>query len=295
MYSVWKRCIIWSYCQQWEGPSYSSSANNLPNSCPSPCLPLWSPSLPLSLLLPCPDLTLSLPISLVPSLCSHLSIPISPFPSLCFHLSVPISLFLSIFSKVTVPISLFPSIYSIPALYSHLFIPISLFLSLYSHVTEHWSYLSTRIPISLFPSLYLYSFISTPISLFPSLSLNLCPFSLFPSTIPISLFSPPPFSTPAYLSLYPRIREHTGSVVGGRVPATQGSSGPCVYCRKPGVRSLYCILMLPASLGKVVHTVKRAGTYAAKVPPEELHKIAVHVRAVSLPLPFFRLCHTHPL
>ncbi len=28
--------------------------------------------------------------------------------------------------------------------------------------------------------------------------------------------------------------------------------------------------------GKVVHTVKRAGTYAAKVPPQELHKIAVH-------------------
>jgi hypothetical protein len=38
--------------------------------------------------------------------------------------------------------------------------------------------------------------------------------------------------------------------------------------------------MLRASLGKVVHTVKRAGTYAAKVPPPELHKIAVHVRAV---------------
>jgi hypothetical protein len=36
-----------------------------------------------------------------------------------------------------------------------------------------------------------------------------------------------------------RIREHIGSVIGGRVPATQGSSGPCVYCRKPGVRSLY--------------------------------------------------------
>jgi len=43
----------------------------------------------------------------------------------------------------------------------------------------------------------------------------------------------------------------------------------------------HCILMLRASLGKVVHTVKRAGTYAAKVPPQELHKIAVHVRAVS--------------
>ena len=40
--------------------------------------------------------------------------------------------------------------------------------------------------------------------------------------------------------------------------------------------------MLRASLGKVVHTVKRAGTYAAKVPPQELHKIAVHVRAVVL-------------
>jgi hypothetical protein len=33
-------------------------------------------------------------------------------------------------------------------------------------------------------------------------------------------------------------------------------------------------------LGKVVHTVKRAGTYAAKVSHKELHKIAVHVRAV---------------
>jgi hypothetical protein len=41
--------------------------------------------------------------------------------------------------------------------------------------------------------------------------------------------------------------------------------------------------MLRASLGKVVHTVKRAGTYAAKVPPQELHKIAVHVRAVAPP------------
>jgi hypothetical protein len=38
--------------------------------------------------------------------------------------------------------------------------------------------------------------------------------------------------------------------------------------------------MLRASFGKVVHTVKRAVTYAAKVPPPELHKIAVHVRAV---------------
>ncbi len=39
--------------------------------------------------------------------------------------------------------------------------------------------------------------------------------------------------------------------------------------------------MLRASLGKVVHTVKGAGTYAAKVSLEELHKIAVHVRAVT--------------
>ncbi len=46
----------------------------------------------------------------------------------------------------------------------------------------------------------------------------------------------------------PRIREHTGSVIGGRVPATQGSSGPCVYCRKPGVRSLYTYVA--SSLGK---------------------------------------------
>jgi hypothetical protein len=38
--------------------------------------------------------------------------------------------------------------------------------------------------------------------------------------------------------------------------------------------------MLRASLGKVVHTVQRAGTFAAKVSPQELHKIAVHVRAV---------------
>ena len=40
--------------------------------------------------------------------------------------------------------------------------------------------------------------------------------------------------------------------------------------------------MLRASLGKVVHTVKRAGTYAAKVSHKELHKIAVHVRAVLI-------------
>ena len=39
--------------------------------------------------------------------------------------------------------------------------------------------------------------------------------------------------------------------------------------------------MLRANLRKVVHTVKRAGTYAAKIPPYDLHKIAVHVRAVE--------------
>ncbi len=43
--------------------------------------------------------------------------------------------------------------------------------------------------------------------------------------------------------------------------------------------------MLRASLGKVVHTVKRAGTYEEKVPPQELHKIAVHVRAVLHTMP----------
>ena len=53
--------------------------------------------------------------------------------------------------------------------------------------------------------------------------------------------------------------------------------------------------MLRASLGKVVHTVKRTGTYAAKVPPPELHNIAVHVRAVVYtwtihPLSSFGLC-----
>jgi len=46
-------------------------------------------------------------------------------------------------------------------------------------------------------------------------------------------------ATPSPLPPLPRIREHIGSVIGGRVPAAQGSSGPCVYCRKPGVRSLY--------------------------------------------------------
>ncbi len=45
--------------------------------------------------------------------------------------------------------------------------------------------------------------------------------------------------------------------------------------------------MLRASLGKVVHTVKRAGTYAAKVSHKELHKIAVHVRAV-VPVPYHK-------
>jgi hypothetical protein len=42
----------------------------------------------------------------------------------------------------------------------------------------------------------------------------------------------------------------------------------------------YCILMLRASLGKVGHTVGRAGTYAAKVSLQELHKIAVRERTV---------------
>ena len=32
--------------------------------------------------------------------------------------------------------------------------------------------------------------------------------------------------------------------------------------------------MLRASLGKVVHTVQRAGTFAAKVSPQELHKFS---------------------
>jgi hypothetical protein len=45
--------------------------------------------------------------------------------------------------------------------------------------------------------------------------------------------------------------------------------------------------MLRASIGKVVHTVQRAGTFAAKVSPQELHKIAVHVRAVPLPTDFY--------
>jgi hypothetical protein len=41
--------------------------------------------------------------------------------------------------------------------------------------------------------------------------------------------------------------------------------------------------MLRASLGKVVHTAQSKELdlpYAAKVPPQELHKIAVRVRAV---------------
>jgi hypothetical protein len=89
-------------------------------------------------------------------------------------------------------------------------------------------------------------------------------------------------TTVRYGTVHSRIREHIGSVIGGRVLATQGSSGPCVYV----VSQVWghCILMLRASLGKVVHTVKRAGTFAAKVPSQELHKIAVHVRAVSSPL-----------
>jgi hypothetical protein len=38
--------------------------------------------------------------------------------------------------------------------------------------------------------------------------------------------------------------------------------------------------MLRARLGKAAHTVRRAGTYAAKVSLQELHKIAVRERAV---------------
>ncbi len=47
--------------------------------------------------------------------------------------------------------------------------------------------------------------------------------------------------------------------------------------------------MLRASLGKVVHTVQRAGTYEAKVSHKELHKIAVHVRAVGETIPAHNL------
>ncbi len=38
--------------------------------------------------------------------------------------------------------------------------------------------------------------------------------------------------------------------------------------------------MLRSSLGKAVHTVRRAGTNAAKVSLQELHKLAVRERAV---------------
>ncbi len=52
--------------------------------------------------------------------------------------------------------------------------------------------------------------------------------------------------------------------------------------------------MLRASLGKVVHTVQRAGTFAAKVSPQELHKIAVHVRAVKFTFSTGAGIHTGP-
>jgi hypothetical protein len=59
--------------------------------------------------------------------------------------------------------------------------------------------------------------------------------------------------------LWPRIREYTGSVI--------GAAQERVYIVVSHVWG-HCIIMLRASLGKVVHTVKRAGTYAAKVPPK---------------------------
>ncbi len=77
----------------------------------------------------------------------------------------------------------------------------------------------------------------------------------------------------------PCIREYIGSVIVGRVPATQACSGR-VYIVVSQVWG-HCILTLWVSLGKVVYTVKRAGTYAAKVPPQELHKIAVRDWAVE--------------
>ncbi len=81
----------------------------------------------------------------------------------------------------------------------------------------------------------------------------------------------------------PQIRECIGSVIGGRVPATQGRSALCVHV----VSQVWghCILLLWASLEKVVHTVKRAGAYAAKVPHQELHKIVVRVRLWCPPMP----------
>jgi hypothetical protein len=76
--------------------------------------------------------------------------------------------------------------------------------------------------------------------------------------------------------------ENTLNRSGGSVPATKGSSEPCVHFRKPCRCELTVSkLMLRASLGKVVHTVRRARTYAAKGPPHELHKIAVRERAMG--------------
>ncbi len=60
----------------------------------------------------------------------------------------------------------------------------------------------------------------------------------------------------------PRIREHTGSVIGGRAQPRRAAQDR-VYIVVSQVWG-HCILMLRASLGKVVHTVKRAGTYEQK-------------------------------
>ncbi len=63
---------------------------------------------------------------------------------------------------------------------------------------------------------------------------------------------------------WPRIREHIGSVIGGRVPATQGSSGPCVYCRKPGVRSLYTYVCCKLAWEKLYTQSKELGPMQQK-------------------------------
>ncbi len=59
---------------------------------------------------------------------------------------------------------------------------------------------------------------------------------------------------PADIRYWTRIREYIETFIRGRVPAMQGSLGPCV-CSE---------------------------TYAAKVPPQESHKITVHERAVVM-------------
>jgi hypothetical protein len=80
---------------------------------------------------------------------------------------------------------------------------------------------------------------------------------------------------------WPRIREHILDRSWGGGSQPRRAAQDRVYIVVSLVRG-HCILILRASLGKVVHTVKRAGTYAAKVSHKELHKIAVHVRAVVL-------------